>query len=171
MPRIISTTTRTEKGIDRFVVYDHRSQAALAFDELRDPDGGVGDKTQLTMFDPVTAAVYGRPEAGAFKGTVVLDADMMKAIAIHATGGFCAYTPLENLRRIALATLHTIQKLDAWNDRAREDEEHPPYGEIVAELRLSLHNLLDLGKGLLDHGNSMDAELFAALESAARSHL
>lgn len=79
-----------------------------------------------------------------------LSADQVNALGIFCSSQFMAASPGELLARIECSTKIAIGELEVWNDRARIDEEHPPYDRIVARLREVESALVELRKGLSD---------------------
>lgn len=64
-----------------------------------------------------------------------LDATQLRALGLFCVRQFMAAEPGELLARIQCSADMAIAELEAWNERARSDEEHPPYDRIVARLR------------------------------------
>ena len=77
-----------------------------------------------------------------------LEADQLNALGRFCVRQFMGEAPQEYLQRIKEATEFTLAQLEAWNDRAKADEEHPPYVDITNRLRQIEHSLEQLGRGL-----------------------
>lgn len=53
---------------------------------------------------------------------------------VHHLAGWFAEDPTETIDEIEAAADRVRAALEAWNDRARADEEHPPYDDLTAIL-------------------------------------
>lgn len=79
-----------------------------------------------------------------------LDADQVNALGRFCAKQFMSASAGELLARIEGSSKMAIFELEAWNDRARIDEEHPPYDRICNRLREVESALFELRKGLSD---------------------
>jgi len=66
-------------------------------------------------------------------GPTWLSATELVGLMRHLAGWF-AEDPSEAIREIEARASHVRTALEAWNDRARIDEEHPPYDELTRSL-------------------------------------
>jgi hypothetical protein len=80
--------------------------------------------------------------------TVYLEADHLHALGAWLVGLFMFGTPKNLLAEIRDAATFAIEHLEAWDERAKADEEHPPYVEINNRLRRIEYLLDQLNKGL-----------------------
>lgn len=62
-----------------------------------------------------------------------LSATELAGLARELAGWF-ADDPTDTIRQIETCATYVRTELDAWNDRARIDEEHPPYDELTRAL-------------------------------------
>lgn len=76
-----------------------------------------------------------------------LNAEQARALGRFCVQLFCG-EPREHLVLIKEAAARAIGKLEDWNERARADEEHPPYDDICATLRNINHAIDELEKAL-----------------------
>jgi hypothetical protein len=53
---------------------------------------------------------------------------------VRQLAGWFADDPTDTIRQIETCATYVRVELEAWNDRARIDEEHPPYDELVRAL-------------------------------------
>jgi hypothetical protein len=77
----------------------------------------------------------------------------LEAEHLHALGAWCVWLfmserPSVLLTEIRGAAMFAIEHLEAWDARAKADEEHPPYVEINNRLRRIEYLLDQLNKGL-----------------------
>lgn len=63
-------------------------------------------------------------------GPTWLSATELMGLTRNLTGWFTD-DPVEALQQIEKMAKHVKTELDAWDDRARIDEEHPPYAKLV----------------------------------------
>jgi hypothetical protein len=87
------------------------------------------------------------------KGAVVSVRDLPKGCWLSATelsglvrhlAGWFAEDPTDSLRFIEARAKFVRAELDKWNDRARIDEEHPPYDDLTRALGDLLARCRDL---------------------------
>ncbi|HSX22890.1 MAG TPA: hypothetical protein VLE97_08975 [Gaiellaceae bacterium] len=79
---------------------------------------------------------------------VWLSSTELAGLVRHLAGWF-AEDPTETIDEIEKAAQRVLTELDAWNDRARADEEHPPYDDLTQ----ILNNLIVRCKGLREDVN------------------
>jgi hypothetical protein len=80
-----------------------------------------------------------------------LSANELAGLARHLAGWF-ADDPSEALGSIETAAKRVLNELEGWNDRARADEEHPPYDDLTR----ILHGLVITCKGLREDVGKFD---------------
>ncbi len=66
-------------------------------------------------------------------GPTWLSAAELAGLTRHLAGWFID-DPAETMQRIEAIAKHVAAELEAWDARARSDEEHPPYAKLVAAL-------------------------------------
>jgi hypothetical protein len=79
---------------------------------------------------------------------VHLEAEHLHSLGEWLVGLFMAERPSVLLAEIRGAAMFALEHLEAWDERAKADEEHPPYVEINNRLRRIEYLLDQLNKGL-----------------------
>lgn len=72
-----------------------------------------------------------------------LSATELVGLVRHLAGWF-ADDPTETIRQIEVLATRVQDELEAWNIRARADEEHPPYDDLTRALGALLGNCREL---------------------------
>lgn len=75
-----------------------------------------------------------------------LSSTELAGLARHLSGWF-ADDPSEAIQHVEKCAAYVRAELETWNDRARRDEEHPPYDELTR----SLDAISDTCRRLRDH--------------------
>lgn len=123
---------------------------------------GVGDT--LTLVDDAERPIVDVQEVGATQTylrvthhsdhatsqwiATTLEADHAHTLGEFLVAGFMSERPSVYLKEIREDVAFALHHLEAWNQRARDDEEHPPYDDITNRLRRIEQSLEQLHRGL-----------------------
>jgi hypothetical protein len=103
------------------------------------------DKGAIVLMRNILSNVL--PNAGSIElpphGTTWLSATELAGLARNLAAWF-AEDPTATIRQIENSANYVKIELEAWNDRARIDEEHPPYDELTRALDGLLGRCRDL---------------------------
>lgn len=92
-----------------------------------------------------------------------LSATELAGLVRHLSGWF-AEDPTDSLRYIESRAKFVRAELDKWNDRARIDEEHPPYDELTR----ALGDLLDRCRDLREDIGKFADKTIITVEGASK---
>lgn len=76
-------------------------------------------------------------------GTIWLSATELAGLVRQLAAWF-AEDPTDTIRQIENCAMYVQTELEGWNDRARSDEEHPPYDELTRALSALLGKCRDM---------------------------
>lgn len=93
-----------------------------------------------------------------FNGATKLSATELAGLVGHLAAWF-ADDPTTTIRQIENCANYVRTELEAWNDRARIDEEHPPYDELVRALDGLLGRCRDLREVMSRFADKTDKKI------------